>query len=84
MLHRFRPRVRSPELARTLLLGGWLAQQKANTLHVWAIVPRSRWPALQKTWLDFVRRIRDETLWRRCRVLAWEDVRALAEPESPD
>jgi len=72
------------QLARTLLLGGWLAQQKASTLHVWAIVPRSRWPALQKTWLDFVGRIRDETLWRRCRVLAWEDVRGLAEPESPD
>jgi hypothetical protein len=72
------------QLARTLLLGRWLAQQHASTLHVWAIVPRSRWPALQKTWLDFVGRIHDESLWRRCRVLAWEDVRAQAGPESPD
>ncbi|HLC34271.1 MAG TPA: hypothetical protein VJJ70_04650 [Anaerolineales bacterium] len=71
------------QLARTLLLGRWLAQHHASTLHVWAIVPRGRWPALQKTWLDFVGRIRDEALWRRCRVLAWEDVCTLAGPASP-
>ncbi|OGO49537.1 MAG: hypothetical protein A2Z30_05585 [Chloroflexi bacterium RBG_16_64_43] len=72
------------QLARTLLLGRWLAQHQASTLHVWAIIPRTRWPALQMTWLEFVGRIRDEALWRRCRVLAWEDVRSLAEAQHPD
>jgi hypothetical protein len=70
------------QLGRTLLIGRRLARKRASALHMWAIVPRSRWPALQKVWLDFVGRVREEDLWRRCRVLAWEDVRALAQPAS--
>ncbi len=66
------------QLARILTLGGWLAQRSGLRLHVWVILPRSRWRHAERDWLDFVGRVRDESLWRDCRVLAWEDVRDLA------
>jgi hypothetical protein len=66
------------QLARTLTLGGWLAQRNGLRLHVWVILPRSRWRPAERVWVDFVGRVRDESLWRDCRVLAWEDVRELA------
>ncbi len=45
-------------------------------LHVWVLVPRNRWPALERTWLDFVEGVRDPDLWRRLRVVAWDQVRS--------
>jgi hypothetical protein len=61
------------QLARTLLVGDALARRNALRLHVWVLLPRERWPALERTWLDFAERVRDPGLWRRLRVVAWED-----------
>ncbi len=66
------------QLARTLTLGVWLAQRSNLRLHLWVILPRGRWRHAQAIWVDFVARVREESLWRDCRVLAWEDVRDLA------
>lgn len=68
------PCARHYQLGRTLLLGGRLAERKGLELHLWLILPEARWRALERAWLDFVDRIRDPGLWRRCRVLAWEAV----------
>jgi hypothetical protein len=65
------------QLARTLLVGRELAAKTDKLLHVWMIVPKSRWSALQRKWQDFCDRLHDDALWRRLRVLAWEDVRSL-------
>jgi hypothetical protein len=61
------------QLARLLLLATRLAEDR-RVPHLWAVVPRRRWAALQREWDDFARRVRDEALWKRLRVLAWEDV----------
>ena len=66
------------QMARTLLVGDRLADRLGLRLHVWLTTPRRRWNVLQGPWLDFVDRVKDEGLWRRLRVLAWEDVRALS------
>ncbi len=66
------------QLARTLLVGQALARSRELSLHLWLIVPRTRWRAAEKDWLDFTDRVRDEPLWRRCRVLAWEQLRRLS------
>lgn len=65
------------QLARTLLVGRELAKIDGKVLHCWMIVPRSRWGSLQRTWQDFCDRVGDDALWRRLRVLAWEDVRGM-------
>jgi len=65
------------QLARTLLVGRELAKRDGKVLHCWMIVPRSRWRTLQPTWQDFCERVGDDALWRRMRVLAWEDVRGM-------
>jgi hypothetical protein len=65
------------QLARTLLVGRELAMRTQKRLHFWMILPRKRWRALQRTWVDFCDRLHDDALWRRMRVLAWEDVRDL-------
>jgi hypothetical protein len=65
------------QLARTLLIGRELATLDTKLLHVWMIVPRNRWSSLQRLWTDFCDRLRDDDLWRRFRVLAWEDVQGL-------
>jgi hypothetical protein len=62
------------QLARTLLVGRELARRTQKALHIWMILPRKRWGAIQRTWLDFCDRLREDSLWRRMRVLAWEDV----------
>lgn len=66
------------QMARTLLVGDRLAARLGVHLHLWLITPQRHWKALQASWLDFVDRVRDEGTWRRLRVLAWEDVRALS------
>jgi hypothetical protein len=65
------------QLARTLLVGRALTTQNSKRLHLWMIIPRRRWGSLQRTWKDFSDRILDDGLWRRLRVLAWEDVQGL-------
>jgi hypothetical protein len=62
------------QLARTLLVGRRLSQMLEKELCLWMMIPRTHWRSLEKTWLDFTERIRDDELWRRMRVLAWEDV----------
>jgi Holliday junction resolvase-like predicted endonuclease len=62
------------QLARTLLVGLALSAPLGLQLHLWLLLPQARWPALERTWLNFAGRVRDPDLWRRLRVLAWDDV----------
>jgi hypothetical protein len=61
------------QLARTLVVGDALARRQALRLHVWVLLPHERWPTHERTWLDFAERVRDGELWRRLRVVAWDD-----------
>jgi hypothetical protein len=45
--------------------------------HLWLIIPKGRWRSFERDWLDFSNRLKDDELWRRLRVIAWEDVRGL-------
>jgi hypothetical protein len=69
------PCYRHYQLARTLLLGQILGSRLGLSFHLWLIIPKGRWKGLKRAWLDFTDRVRDHDLWRRMRVLAWEDVR---------
>lgn len=71
------PCSRHYQLGRTLLLGDALARRTRLRLHVWLILPRSRWRTSERDWLDFVDRVRDHELWRRMRVVSWESIREL-------
>jgi hypothetical protein len=64
------------QVARTLLVGEALARAHALRLHVWVLLPRERWAALERTWLDLAERVRDPALWKRLRVVDWEHLRA--------
>ena len=70
------------QLGRTALVGSELAKELNRRLHLWLILPRSRWRYLRRDWIDFSDRIGNDSLWRRLRVLAWEDVISLAKPPS--
>jgi hypothetical protein len=65
------------QLARTLTAGVHLSQLLDLNLHLWILTLRNRWLVLERPWLDFVERIRDDGIWRRARVLAWEDLEDL-------
>jgi hypothetical protein len=65
------------QLSRTLLVGLGLAGKLGLALHMWLIAPAGSWPGLERGWLDFAGRVRDESIWRQLRVLAWEEIRAL-------
>ncbi len=65
------------QLGRTLLLARALGVRLGLRPQVWLIVPRRRWTALERAWLDFADRLRDPEDWRGLRALAWEDVRGL-------
>jgi hypothetical protein len=66
------------QLARTLRLGMHLAGATGRDLHLWMVVPRRAWAHnLRKDWADFADRVKQVEVWRRLRVLAWEDVRRL-------
>ncbi len=67
------------QLARSTLIGTALAKRLKRRLHLWLIVPRKRWGALERDWIDFSERIKDDRLWRRLRVLAWEDIHTLGQ-----
>jgi hypothetical protein len=62
------------QLGRTFLVGHALSQRFDLPFQLWMIVPRQRWTSLQHTWLDFSERVLDNALWRRMRVIAWEDL----------
>lgn len=64
------------QLGRTMLVGWKLAQQMQLDFHLWFVLPRTNWASLERTWLDFTDRVRDDLLWRRLRVMAWEDIRS--------
>ena len=66
------------QLARTLLVGHSLASRLERIFHMWLVIPRDRWSSFEFNWKDFTERIRDDDLWRRMRVLAWEDIRGLS------
>ena len=65
------------QLGRTALVGGALSAQLERRLHLWLIIPRSRWGAIKRDWIDFTDRVTDDQFWKRLRVLAWEDVISL-------
>ena len=65
------------QLARTLLVGKTLAARMGLLFHLWLILPQEKWPAIEPTWLDFVDRVRCDDLWRRMRVLRWEDIQRM-------
>lgn len=65
------------QLGRTALVGNALAAELRRRLHLWLIIPRTRWGALERDWIDFSERITDDQLWRRLRVLSWEDISTL-------
>ncbi len=65
------------QLFRTLGLGRHLANAMGLDLGLWLVLPRMSWPRLEPTWLDFADRVRDEAMWRRLRVIAWEDLLGL-------
>jgi hypothetical protein len=44
---------------------------------LWLLSSLRRWPALKDDWEDFAGRIRDDELWRRSRVIAWEAIARL-------
>lgn len=66
------------QLGRTLLVGLSLAQRLGLTLHLWLVTPSGAWSHLERGWLDFASRVRDESLWRRLRVLPWEEIQAIS------
>lgn len=65
------------QLFRTLVVGAHLAHTLGLEFGLWLVIPRQRWPRLERIWLDFAERVRAEDLWRRLRVIAWEDLLAL-------
>lgn len=65
------------QLARTLLIGERLAAGLERRFAAWLFVDRGAWRALERNWLDFTRRVLNEDLWRRMRVIAWEDLAEL-------
>ncbi len=71
------PCSRHYQIARTLLLGARLAAIYRRTLHLWLIMPMSRWRSIEPDWLDFCDRVRDSELWKRLRVLTWEALAAM-------
>jgi len=65
------------QLGRTLLVGITLAERLGLALHTWLVTPLTTWHRLERGWLDFAGRVRDESIWRRLRVLPWEGIKAL-------
>jgi hypothetical protein len=63
------------QLARTIVLGDALAREYQMELSLWMLVSKMKWRSIERTWLDFTGRIREDDLWRRMRVIAWEDLK---------
>jgi hypothetical protein len=62
------------QLARTLMVVEHLGHLTGRNAHLWLTVPRARWMGMQLEWQDFADRVLDEGMWRRLRVIAWEDL----------
>ena len=60
------------------MVGISLAERLGLTMHLWLVTPSEAWPHLERGWLDFAGRVRDEVLWRRLRVLPWEEIQAIS------
>lgn len=71
------PCSRHYQLARTLLVGSELAAQRGLVFSLWVFAARTEWRSLESDWLDLCGRVLDGGLWRRMRVLAWEDLNFL-------
>ncbi|MFQ5941919.1 MAG: hypothetical protein ACE5JF_00010 [Anaerolineales bacterium] len=65
------------QLGRTVLVGSALARKLDRRLHLWLMLPKARWEAIEPYWIDFSERIVDDRLWRRLRVIAWEAIHSL-------
>ena len=65
------------QLARTLTVGHELANLLGREFHLWVFTPRSHWSKLDKDWIDFTERVHDDSIWRRLRVIAWEDIQEM-------
>jgi hypothetical protein len=72
------PCARHYQLGRTLMMVERLGRASGWQPHLCLLLPRRRWPALRALWLDFAERVRDDELWRRLRVVAWEDLAGLS------
>ncbi|OGO19483.1 MAG: hypothetical protein A2Z14_12230 [Chloroflexi bacterium RBG_16_48_8] len=62
------------QLARTTLVGDTLAKEYQLDFSLWLLIAKTKWRSIERTWLDFTGRIRQDDLWRRMRVIAWEDI----------
>lgn len=62
------------QLARSLVIGDVLAKEYHVEFSLWMMVSKTKWRSIEKNWLDFAMRIKGEELWRRMRVIAWEDI----------
>jgi hypothetical protein len=67
------------QLARTLLIGDVLAKEHQLDLSLWMLVAKNRWRSTERTWLDFTDRVGEDELWRRMRVIAWEELQGMGE-----
>lgn len=65
------------QLARSLVLGQQLADRLQRRMHLWLLLPEHRWPQLERTWLDFVDRVKPADIWRRMRVISWAALRTV-------
>jgi hypothetical protein len=66
------------QLARTLRVGSYLAEALDRILYLWLVAPKRVWSKhLKRDWLDFSDRVKADDVWRRLRVLAWEDIERL-------
>jgi hypothetical protein len=65
------------QLARTLLIGRALARRMERQFTLWSFLPEKRWRSVEATWIDFSERVLDDQLWRRMRVLSWEQIQTL-------
>lgn len=65
------------QLGRTLLVGRSLSQDLGLDLHLWLLTPKRLWGTLKTDWADFAGRVRDPALWRRLRVVSWEELASL-------
>jgi hypothetical protein len=62
------------QLARTVMVGDALARESQLEFSLWMFVSQKNWRSLEKSWLDFTGRVRGDELWRRMRVIAWEEI----------
>ena len=63
------------QLGRMFLLGQRIAELSARNLALMAVVPQRGWSRVERHWIDFMERVRDDGVWRRSVVLSWETLR---------